>query len=87
VTGDGKADAIFVNNDGIRVRPSNGSTFTGNAFWTNQPSFGSEGTFFADTTGDRKADVIFANTNWVTVRPSSGSFFTGNAAWTSGPLP
>jgi FG-GAP-like repeat len=71
VTGDGKADAIAVNDDTIKpaavwVRPSDGSQFLGlptvaNQAWTEGAYYGSRGTFFADVTGDGKADAIAVN--------------------------
>jgi len=91
VTGDGKADAIVVNNSGVVVRPSTGSLqnggFSGNETWTNSAYYGTRGTFFADVTGDGKADAIVINDNGVTVRPSTGSLqnggFSGNETWTN----
>ena len=70
VTGDGKADAIAVNDDKVTVRRSDGSKFTGNESWTQVPYYGSRGTFFADVTGDGKADAIAVNDDKVTVRRS-----------------
>ena len=89
VTGDGKVDAIVVNDDGVTVRPanSNGSGFNPNETWTDNPYYGSRGTFFADVTGDGKADAIVVNLTGVTVRPASsnGSGFNPNETWTSNP--
>ena len=68
VTGDGKADAIVVNDSGVTVRRSTGANFSGNESWTSNPYFGTRGTFFADVTGDRKADAIVVNNDKVTVR-------------------
>ena len=68
VTGDGKADAVVVNNDMVTVRRSDGSQFTPNEGWTQNPYFGTRGTFFADVTGDGKADAIVVNNDRVTVR-------------------
>lgn len=78
VTGDGKADAIVVNQSGITVRRSNGRRFDGNETWTREPFIGGLGNYFADVTGDGKADAIVVNTNGITVRPSDGTKFLRN---------
>jgi hypothetical protein len=70
VTGDGKADAIVVNDQRVTVRRSNGSAFEPNEDWTSGPYFGSRGTFFVDVTGDVKADAIVVNDQRVTIRRS-----------------
>jgi Astacin (Peptidase family M12A)/FG-GAP-like repeat len=85
VTGDGKADAIVVNNNKVTVRRSTGSGLNGNESWTNEPYFGTRGTFFADVDGDGRADAIVVNDGGVTVRRSTGSNFSSNESWTSGP--
>jgi VCBS repeat protein len=85
VTGDGKADAIVVNEDGITVRRSDGSRFLPNETWTNNPYYGNRGTFFADVTGDRRADAIVVNEDGITVRRSDGSKFLPNETWSSTP--
>ena len=51
VTGDGKADVIVVNDDGVTVRRSTGAAFSGNESWTTNPYYGSRGTFFANDRG------------------------------------
>ena len=84
VTGDGKADAIVVNDDTVTVRRSNGGQFTPNENWTHGPYYGSRGTMFADVDGDGKADAIMVNDDTVTVRRSDGSQFTPNENWTQG---
>jgi len=86
VTGDGKADAIVVNQSGITVRRSNGRRFEGNETWTREPFIGGLGNYFADVTGDGKADAIVVNTNGITVRPSDGTRFLRNEQWTNEPL-
>jgi hypothetical protein len=86
VTGDGKADAIVVNSDGITVRRSSGSAFLPNETWTTNAYYGSLGSvpvYFADVTGDGLADAIVVNPNGVTVRRSNGSLFEGNEFWTA----
>jgi hypothetical protein len=72
VNGDGKADAISVKSDGIRVRLAdpNQSSFVNEKEWTVDAFSGSRGTFFADVTGDGKADAIAVNDNGIWVRPS-----------------
>ncbi|MCC5648979.1 hypothetical protein LC609_03830 [Nostoc sp. XA013] len=42
--------------------------FNLNESWTQNPYFGSRGTFFADVTGDGRADAIVVNNDKVTVR-------------------
>ena len=71
MTGDGKADAIVVNDNTVTVRRSTGNSFAPNEDWTGGPYFGTRGTFFADVTGDGKADAIVVNDNTVTVRRAS----------------
>jgi hypothetical protein len=65
VTGDGKADAIVVNEDTVTVRLNTGSDFGSgpgaNKDWTHGPYFGTLGTSFVDVTGDKKADAIVVN--------------------------
>jgi hypothetical protein len=68
VTGDGKTDAIAVNEDGVVVRRSDGAEFLANEYWTANPYYGSRLTAFADVTGDGKADAIVVNDDKVTVR-------------------
>jgi hypothetical protein len=85
VTGDGKADAIVVNDYTVTVRRSTGSGFGPNEDWTHSPYYGSRGTYFADVDGDGKADAIVVNDNTVTVRRSTGSGFGPNEDWTHGP--
>jgi hypothetical protein len=71
VTGDGKADAIRVNDNGVDVRRSTGDGFAPKLEgWTNGPYHGDRGEHFADVTGDGKADAIAVNENTVTVRRS-----------------
>ncbi|MGC4038676.1 MAG: VCBS repeat-containing protein [Chitinophagaceae bacterium] len=85
VTGDGKSDAIVVNDGGVTVRVSDGTRFLPNAAWTNEAYYGSRGTYFADVNGDGKADAIVVNDSKVTVRISDGTKFLPNASWTAGP--
>ena len=86
VTGDGRADAIVVNDDTVTVRRSTGSGFGPNEDWTRGAYYGSRGTFFADVTGDGRADAIVVNDDTVTVRRSTGSRFGPNEDWTAVPI-
>lgn len=52
VTGDGLADAIIVNNNGISVRRSTGTAFANPETWTTTAYFGDRATGFADVTGE-----------------------------------
>ncbi|WP_184548084.1 FG-GAP-like repeat-containing protein, partial [Streptosporangium becharense] len=82
-TGDGRADAIVVNDDRVTVRRSTGTRFKPNEAWTANPYYGTRGTYFADVTGDRRADAIVVNDDRVTVRRSTGTRFKPNEAWTA----
>ncbi|MGK7926100.1 MAG: S8 family serine peptidase [Spirulina sp.] len=87
VDGDGKADAIVVNNSGVYVRRSNGSSFEAHENWTNEPYFstGGKGEYFADVDGDGRADAIVVNNDGVYVRRSNGSEFLPDEKWTDNP--
>ncbi len=71
VDGDGRADAIVVNDNTVTVRRSTGSGFGPNEDWTRGPYYGSRGTYFADVTGEGRADAIVVNDDTVVVRRSS----------------
>jgi len=81
VTGDGKADAIVVNTNGITVRPSDGERFLRNEQWTNEPLYGNATLYFADVNGDGKADAIIVHSNGITVRLSDGRRFLPGRTW------
>jgi hypothetical protein len=85
VNGDGRADAVVVNDDGVHVRLSKGAGFAPAQNWTGGAFYGSRGTFFADVDGDGLVDVIAVNDGSVTIRRSTGARFLGNENWTSGP--
>jgi hypothetical protein len=81
VTGDGKADAIVSNDESIPfgrvvVRPSIGTRFNhSNQEWTNEPFYGTRGTFFVGATDgfsclDGTADAIAVDEGDIRVRPS-----------------
>jgi hypothetical protein len=70
VNGDGKADALAVKSDGIRVRYSDGSQFRSEEKLTSSPFSGTVQTAFADVTGDKKADAIAIDRDTITVRRS-----------------
>ena len=84
VTGDGRADSIAVDNDGVIVRRSTGAGFAQASNWTGGPYYAGRGNYFADVTGDGRADAIVVSGSGVTVRRSTGGSFSGNEAW-SGP--
>jgi hypothetical protein len=75
VTGDHKADAIAVGDDGIKVRRANTSlnVFDAAEAWTPDLYFGGLGTYFADVTGDGKADAIAVNGAGVIVRRANAT--------------
>ncbi|MBW4619548.1 MAG: hypothetical protein KME17_09335 [Cyanosarcina radialis HA8281-LM2] len=50
------------------AQSTSANKFGGNQSWTQNPYFGSKGTFFADVTGNRRADAIVVNHDRVTVR-------------------
>jgi hypothetical protein len=62
-----------VNSEGITVRRSTGSVFSGNEAWTSDPYYGEHapGGAFADVTGDGRADAIVVNNTGITVRRST----------------
>ncbi|WP_344973447.1 VCBS repeat-containing protein, partial [Streptosporangium fragile] len=64
---------------------SRADSFTANESWTDNPYYGTRGTYFADVTGDGRADAIVVNDDRVTVRRSTGTRFTPNEPWTSNP--
>jgi len=68
VNGDGRADAVVVNNSSIFVKLSTGINFGSVATPWAGAFFGTRGTFFADVTGDRGADAIVVNDGGLTVR-------------------
>jgi len=88
--GDGKADLIAIQPNGIFACISTGTSFAPRSSWngTFHPFYGSVGTTAADVTGDGKADAIavgnghglFANAG-ATVRVSNGSVFTYPTFW------
>jgi hypothetical protein len=91
VTGDGRGDAIVVNNSGIIVRPadSTGTSFLPNQIWSSSAYYGAYETFFADVTGPdadgkRRADVIVINEWGVSVRKSTGTGFATSQTWIVG---
>lgn len=81
VTGDGKADAIAVEDNQIRVRRATGNSFAPAEIWYNYPYWGTKGTFFADVTGDGKADAIAVNELNTVVSRSTGSGFAPFEEW------
>lgn len=86
VTGDRRADAIVINNDGITVRRSTGTSFSPNQSWTSTSFFGNKSTHFADVTGDGRADVIGVSVQGTYVRRSNGRTFDNAETWFTGLL-
>lgn len=85
VTGDGKADLIAVDDVGIAVRVSNGSSFDAPTYWIDGPFWGERGTYFADVTGEGRADVIAVNNDGkVYVKRSKGKSFGPTRIWLTG---
>ncbi|MBD2296025.1 VCBS repeat-containing protein [Anabaena sphaerica FACHB-251] len=82
VDGDGKADAIVSNDNGVTVRRSTGTGFSGNETWTEIGYSGTKGAWFADVTGDGRADAIVSNADGIYVRRSDGTKFLPNEKWT-----
>ncbi|CAD5965956.1 hypothetical protein PCC9214_03495 [Planktothrix tepida] len=82
VTGDGKADAIGSNDNGVYIRRSDSTKFLPNEKWTEIGYIGQNGTWFADVTGDGKADAIGSNNDGVYIRRSDGTKFLPNEKWT-----
>lgn len=89
LTGDGRADGIVVNKNGVFVRPttpeammpaSRASNWTSGGFW------GFKGTHFADVTGDNKADLIVVDNIGIAVRPSTGVEFSPHSFWITHPF-
>jgi len=91
VNGDGRADAIVVNdaslNNRISVRLSTGSVFASKQDWTTDTFYGDQGVSFADVNGDGRADaIIVLNTTSsggprFAVRLSTGSGFSSPVDW------
>lgn len=91
VDGDGRADAIAVNPNGMTVRRSDGRRFRDNEEWTREGYFGTDqfgrlNAHFADVTRGRKAaDAIVVNKDGISVRHSDGSRFARTERWTNEP--
>jgi len=86
VTGDGRADAIAVRDDGIWVRPAIGTGDSASfaypeVRWTNTAWWDTYGMYFADLTGDGKADAIMTGPSGVQMRLSTGSAFSVAQTW------
>jgi hypothetical protein len=100
VNGDGKADAIAVNDDGIYVRPSFGTSFPSPAArWATGVCYGTRTigapaatlpamTFFADVNKDGMADAIVVNEEgvfvWISTGVASPGFLAPTTNWTRG---
>ena len=70
VTGDGKADFIAHDNEGIFVLPSTGTGFGLHTNWTGGPVSCNNECYFEDVTGDGKADFIAYDNDGIWVLPA-----------------
>jgi VCBS repeat protein len=94
VNGDGRADAIVVNSNGITVRLSTGAGFLPNQLWTTDYGPGCI-VSFADVNGDGRADAIYNCAQGTYVRLNTGQsnpfppfnwgFSSVPTIWTNGP--
>ncbi|MBX3161852.1 MAG: VCBS repeat-containing protein [Deltaproteobacteria bacterium] len=75
VDGDGRADAILLNNTQVTVRRSSGVHFGTAELAASGPAFGTVLTAVADVDGDGLADLIAVNSNGITARRSAGTTF------------
>jgi len=77
LTGDGRADAVAVNDDAVTVRRNTGHDFgpgsQANEDWTHGSCYGSRGTFFADLNAARRPDILVVNDDTITARRNTGS--------------
>jgi hypothetical protein len=82
VTGDGRADAIIFNPQGVfvRVTDDQGKMLT-TTQWAEGMAWGRRGTWFADVNGDHMADLIAVGTGGVGVRLSTGNSFLPEVNW------
>lgn len=86
VSGDGRADAIVVNDGGITVRRSQNGAFAPNENWTSNAFFGNKSTHFADVNGDGRADAIAVSVLGTYVRIANRSLFNAQTTWFNGLL-
>jgi len=86
VNGDGKADAVAVEDGSIGVLPSSGSGFGAYRTWSGRDLIASHGVFVADVTGDGSADAIAVGDSSILVYPSTGSSFGEPQLWNSSPF-
>jgi hypothetical protein len=84
VNADGRADFIRVQNDGLFVSLSTGTTFDSPKRWSDTLFYGTLGTFFADVTGDGCADAIAVGPRRVTVRVAEAAGFGPETTWRTG---
>jgi hypothetical protein len=83
--GDGKADALAINDQDWPVRLSSGSSFGSSSTWgPGASSSGVRGTYLADVSGDGKGDLISVQENFVSVTPSLGATFGIQSRWLTG---
>jgi peptidoglycan/xylan/chitin deacetylase (PgdA/CDA1 family) len=90
VNGDGKADLICRNAEGVHVALSIGFGFTNEQLWSSEFSDGKGWTTstcgpirFADVNGDHKADLIIRGNHGIQVAISNGGGFEPSSLWTN----
>jgi peptidoglycan/xylan/chitin deacetylase (PgdA/CDA1 family) len=91
VNGDGMADIIGRNADGVHVALSTGLGFANEGLWSSEFSdnngWGAAEYFptirWADVNGDRKADLIIRGADGIRVALSTGSGFEPSTLWTN----
>jgi len=85
VTGDGRADALSVNDygDGVVVRRAAQGVFLPNEPWSGGVYLGTTGTVFADVTADGLADALAFDRAGLQVRRSDGTRFLPLESWAS----
>ncbi len=83
VTGDGKADSIYVQDNGtVYVAPSTGSSFGTWTPWIQAGNGDASRYFFVDVNGDGKADLVYIEGSGnIYVALSTGAGFSNWAPW------
>ena len=81
VDGDGRADLIEVNRNGILVSRSTGASFSAPTVWAGGVFSGDHETLFADVDGDGKADAVAVNNGGIFVMLSDGTKFNWAGQW------
>jgi hypothetical protein len=78
-----RADLVRLDDEGISVALSQGTSFATAQLWTSGIAYGQRATYLADVTGDGKADVVAVDWDGVWVRKSTGSSFASRTRWFS----